>query len=356
MATAQLSGALPQPTVSDIVRSAAWYLWQVRVDGLAEFVPMSAESYRESSFLDQRIVRAVEGAAFVCNIAEFRSCFQNLSDNDNRFIFHISHVGSTLLSKILGTKPDLLSLREPVILRWMADIRRDLGRPESRYTLAGYEELLRIALGMLARPLDGMSSSVVKATSYASILAEDILTLQPQSSALGLYCRFESFAATVLKGSGGWMDMLHQAPVRLRRLNGIVGQPRWQLASMSAGEIVAANWLAEMVVLARAAQRHSGRFRLLDFDEFIAQPFEGAGRAAALLRLDWSEDDRQRLAASGVLGKYSKSSDAAYSAEDRRRENELVAQSHAAEIKKGKDWLHKAIEINELTSLVKPFI
>src|SRR5262245_23446235 len=46
------------------------------------------------------------------------------------FLFHISHVGSTLLSRLVGHHPKLFSLREPAILRTLADAHLALEHPQ----------------------------------------------------------------------------------------------------------------------------------------------------------------------------------------------------------------------------------
>ncbi|MEL7190174.1 MAG: hypothetical protein AAGK17_11525, partial [Pseudomonadota bacterium] len=43
--------------------------------------------------------------------------------DDARFIFHIGHVGSTLLARLLGEAPDTLALREPQLLRQFAELK-----------------------------------------------------------------------------------------------------------------------------------------------------------------------------------------------------------------------------------------
>lgn len=344
-----------EPDLQALCASAAWYVHHVRNDGVAEIVPMSLDSYRASSFLDHRIVRLDDKTVIFRNFSEFRNTFSATAANAGSFIFHISHVGSTLVSKILGVKPSVLALREPVMLRWLADLRRDIRLPESRCTSGGYEVHLRTALGFLARPLAPADRVVVKATSFANILAGDILSLQPCSNAIGLYCRFESFAATVLKGQGGWSDMLQQAPNRLRRLHEIVGRQPWLLAGMSPGEIVAVNWLAEMATLTSVARTFQGRFHMVDFDQFIEAPEANIKSVAGLLKLDWNDADDAEVERSGVLLKYSKSSDKKYSLDERRRDQGAVASLHKSEISRGRDWLNRAINENESLISVRPF-
>lgn len=343
------------PTLNDIQESARWHVHQVQIDGQAEIVPMTLESYRESSFLDHRIKRPEPLQAYTADFVELGKRLGDVAGYDTRYIFHISHVGSTLLSRVAGTLPGVLALREPLLLRWLADIRRDLRQPESRFTQAGYEVRLRTALGLLARPIEGADKVVVKATSYASSLATDIMTLQPKARATAIYCRFESFAATVLRGKGGWIDMLSQAPSRMHRLHERLGRQPWQLAYMSPGEIVALNWLTEMLALTDAAARFPDRFVWGDFDTFIADPLAEAGGFVRGLGLDWSEHDVAALRESGVLSRYSKHPDRAYDAREREKEKAEALARQAGEIRKGRAWLDRALSDNPQFARTAPF-
>lgn len=346
MATLATTPAVVPPTLVDIQASAEWLVYQVAIDGRAEIVPMTLDAYRESSFLDHRIKRPDLQTIYSVDFAELGRICGDPANHDTRFIFHISHVGSTLLSRVIGTLSDVLALREPLLLRWLADIRRNLRSPESRYSPAGYEARLRTVLGLLARPIDDADKVVVKATSYASNLAVDILTLQPLSRAAAIYCSFESFAATVLRGKGGWSDMLSQAPSRMQRLHELLGREPWQLAYMSPGEIVALNWLTEMLTLAEAANRFPDRFTWIDFDAFIADPIPAASEFARSLGLDWTDLDTASLQKSGVLTQYSKHPQRAYDADEREKEKADALARHGHEIVKGRVWLDRAMSDN----------
>lgn len=344
------------PTLKDIQGSARWLVYQVDINGRAEIVPMTLETYRETSFLDYRIKRPTPSQIYTADFAQLGKLFGDPAVHDTRYIFHISHVGSTLLSRVVGTLPNVLSLREPILLRWLSDIRRDLRLPESRFTSAGYEARLRTVLGLLARPIDEVGKVVVKATSFASNLAVDILTLQPLARATAIYCRFDSFAATVLRGQGGWSDMLSQAPSRMRRLHDMLGRQPWQLAYMSPGEIVALNWLTEMLALADAAARFPQRFKWVDFDAFILDPFGAAGGFVDALGLDWSVEDADELRNSGILSRYSKHPDRAYDAGEREKEKAEASARQGHEIRRGRAWLERALGDNPQFARIAPFV
>lgn len=347
--------ASPSLAGDEIKSSARWHVHQVSVTGTAEVVSMTNQSYAASSFLDHRIVLPEAAIAHNVKFSSLHQFFGDPAGNETRFLFHISHVGSTLLSKALGVAPECLCLREPILLRWLSDIRRDLHLPESRYNKAAYRQLLCTIVGLLARPLGEEKNVIVKATSYASNLADDILNCQPRSRAVGIYSRFEIFAANVLKGMGGWQDMLSQAPKRMQRLHSLLGRQPWQLAYLSPGEIVALNWLTEMTTLSLAESRHRDRFTWIEFDSFLSDSSKNMSGIARQLGLAWGKREDKRLAVSGIMETYSKGGGREYSAASRKIEIAALAEQNAAEIEKGRAWLDRALNDHQELRIVQPF-
>ena len=82
-------------------------------------VRLSRADYQNASFLDDRIARPGRDLAWH-QLA--RAVGEAGLGETCHFIFHIGHVGSTLLSRLLGKHPALFSLREPQILRTIAQI------------------------------------------------------------------------------------------------------------------------------------------------------------------------------------------------------------------------------------------
>lgn len=106
-----------QPTLRDALSdSPALFPFNMAPDGnTVQFVNLSEADYLDASFLDNRMLKPNVRYA---NIpwAELSAAAQNLPIHCD-FIFHISHAGSTLLSRLLGSHPACFSLREPAILR-----------------------------------------------------------------------------------------------------------------------------------------------------------------------------------------------------------------------------------------------
>ncbi len=97
----------------------------------ALLVQLSERAYRAASFLDDRILTPdVKGGwASLPSVLEAARAIGERKPL--HFIFHTGHVGSTLLSRLLDESGCVLSLREPLPLRTLADARDVLELPES---------------------------------------------------------------------------------------------------------------------------------------------------------------------------------------------------------------------------------
>src|SRR5215213_9145920 len=79
---------------------------------LIRLVRLDEAAYRAASFLDDRMMRpGIE--IRICSLDQAMIETAADSRNDARWIFHIGHVGSTLVARLLGELGEVLSIREP---------------------------------------------------------------------------------------------------------------------------------------------------------------------------------------------------------------------------------------------------
>ena len=340
-----------------MLRDAQYYVHDVSPALEATVCSMTAASFRASVFLDRRIVLP-EGAAIThMPIGAFCGKFPALAETATGYLFHISHVGSTLLSRLLGCKPTVLALREPALLRWMTAFKESLGCPECGVDAATYQTYLATSLGLLARPLITESVTadrvVIKPSSYHNILAEDILVQQPKARVVGLYSRLEAFTGTVLHG-GGWQDMQTHGPRRLKRLQNMLGSAPWRLTDLSPGEHIAMSWLAEMSTLQRASVTAGLRWRWLDFDAYLNDPAPHFAALCDGLNLAWTEADTTAVDRSGLREVYAKDSTIHYNAATRQARAADVRARHSDEFTKARRWLERAKADHPALSALAP--
>src|SRR3546814_2014122 len=127
--------------------------------------------YRAASFLDQRLLTDRVGR-------EWRAwnALPDLGAAAPRpdFIFHIGHVGSTLVSRLLAEVGDALPLREPMLLRALAQVAERIERPESRWSPELYRTRLAQAVSWLGRGFAPGQRAMVKASSVITAIADDL--------------------------------------------------------------------------------------------------------------------------------------------------------------------------------------
>jgi hypothetical protein len=90
------------PTAEEIARDATWLVQALDpAEGAARLVAMDRGSYRAASFLDDRFLQAPVDAQIV-PWTLIEEAVSGEMRSDARWIFHIGHVGSTLVSRLLG--------------------------------------------------------------------------------------------------------------------------------------------------------------------------------------------------------------------------------------------------------------
>ena len=154
-----------------------------RTDGV-RLVRLTAADYAAASFLDGRVLTPEMPTAAV-PWADVRAAAGRLPVRCH-FIFHISHVGSTLLSRLVGQHPAFLSLREPAILRLLAETTgaRPPECPWPRAEFGGPDPRLP---GAWSRTFEPGQTAVIKATSYVAEMADDLMDRVPTARSVFMF-------------------------------------------------------------------------------------------------------------------------------------------------------------------------
>ena len=246
------------------------------------------------------------------------------------FIFHIGHVGSTLMARLLGDRPGVFALREPAILRDLAE------RPD----LSGHLELI---LRLLSRTWRGDQRALVKATSFASGLGPALLAAAPDARALLMFSAPHIHMAGLLAGEGSRSDLMALAPHRRARLTarlGIAGTDLSGADSSSRGETAALAWACEILALADIAHAAPRRTAWLDFDHFLAEPQAVGASALRHLYGEATEAQVTALIASPHIRRYAKDPDQPFDPAFRAQVVEAALHSQATEVERGLAWLN----------------
>ena len=304
------------------------------------FVHLNQSDYERASFLDARILAPhtlthelpwpqVAAALDAAELAE--RC---------NFIFHIGHVGSTLLSRLVGAHRGVFSLREPLLLRTFSQVQCDpSGAPHWKGD--DFEARLTGALKLLSRTFDAGVLPVVKATSFVSELSASLLARPAAPQAILMFVTPQSYLATILGGPASREEAKVLTPNRLRRLHRRIGTDAWRAEHLSEGECLALGWACEMSALAAAHRAAGARAYLVDFDEFLADP-SALVRILRHLRMDATAAEVDAILSGPDMRRYSKAPEFAYDAALRHAVLSEARAMHAAEIRRGLIWLEEA--------------
>jgi hypothetical protein len=302
-------------------------------------VQLSEGAYRAASFLDDRILAPdVKGAW--ASLRSVRDAAQTLGERKPlHFIFHTGHVGSTLLSRLLDESGCVLSLREPLPLRTLADVRDTLELPESLLSRGDFDALEQALLTIWSRGYPATHSVVLKATSSACRIAAPLLERHERARAVYLNLAAEPYVASLLAGRNSAIDLRGHGPVRIRQLQARVAMPLPPLHALSLGEMAAMSWLAETWNQHDALTRLRTRIMTLDFDELLGDVAGAVARVAAHFQLPQDSRWLSGIGRSPVLTRYSKSPDFEYSPQVRSELLRQSRQDNAAQIAAGLRWL-----------------
>jgi hypothetical protein len=323
------------------------YMLDLPSDGVL-FLRLNRTDYERASFLDARL-HTPQVLSHVLPWPQVAAAIDAARLTERcGFIFHIGHVGSTLLSRLIGAHSRAFSLREPVILRTFAQLSGELEVRPQLLRKEDFDARLTGCLKLLSRTFETRQLPIIKATSFVSELATNLLSRASTPQAVMMFVSPESYIATILGGPNSRQEAKMLAPSRLLRLHRRIGAEAWQLASLSEGEVLALSWACEMSALAHAAHAGGRRVFPVDFDRFLSSPATLLSSVLRHFGIEAASDaetaNEVRAIVEGPdMRRYSKAPEHAYDAVLRRDVLNAARAAHGAEIRRGLAWLDRAV-------------
>ena len=321
------------PTVEEIARDAKWLAQALDpTQGLVRLVAMDRETYRAESFLDDRLMQQTVDAQVV-PWPDVEAAVSDELRTDARWIFHIGHVGSTLVSRLLGELPGVLAVREPRLLRDLA-----MSPPEVRHGYIGPVPKL------MSRTFADDELACVKATSFASEIAPELVP--PGERTLFMYARPRNYVASILAGENSVKEMHALAASRGERLSGRAISLR---APRSDADVAATAWACEMTSLEAAAGAMGDRHvAWADFDAMLADIQTELARIVAFFGFPADEQQLAAIASGPLMQRYSKALEYEYSPSLREQLIAGALQHHGCDIDAALAMLRGAAEKSPL--------
>jgi hypothetical protein len=295
---------------------------------------LSEADYRAASFLDQRLLTDRIGREWMSwSALPDLGPAAPLPD----FIFHIGHVGSTLMSRLLAEAAGVLPLREPMLLRTLAQVAERIERPESLWSPDLYRARLAQTIGWLGRGFAPGQRAMVKASSVITAIADDLTGADGR--ALFLAVPLPRYLETILAGEASMAGTLAQAPARMARLAGLLPDfpnALWQLPPVTR---VAMSWLCEMATAQRKLPPGDPRYLWVDFETMLADPAAALAAQIAHFGLPVDAARIETALAGPIMRQYSKAPEHGYSPDLRRELQAQAAADHAAAIAEAITWV-----------------
>ncbi|MFZ4688641.1 MAG: hypothetical protein ACOYLS_05340 [Polymorphobacter sp.] len=163
------------------------YLFAFEGDG-GIWLEMHRQAYRDSIFLDARIVPASETSTIV-PLANMPAPSPALPCG---WIFHIAHCGSTLLARALDRPSGGVVLREPFTLR-------QLGIEAATSRGGDWQQRLQLATALLGRRYDQAQMSIVKANVPVNFIIPDVLEVALGAPAIFLHHGLADYLGAILR-------------------------------------------------------------------------------------------------------------------------------------------------------------
>jgi hypothetical protein len=316
------------PSTADIGKDATWLAQALDPPaGMVRLIAMSSEAYRAASFLDDRMLQQPVDAHVVA-WPEVAAALSDANRNDARWIFHVGHVGSTLVSRMLGELPSVLAIREPRLLRDLAMCPAEVR--------AGYVGSIP---KLMSRTFSSGEFACVKATSLVSEIAAELVP--PRERALFMFATPRNYVASILAGENSVQELRMLGETRAERMAGRVGA----FPARNDADLAAAAWACEMTSLEAAADAMPDRsIAWADFDRMLDDMPAELARAATFFGFLADDAGLRAIAAGPLMGRYSKAPEHAYSPALR---GELIAEvlaTHGREIDDALALLGRAAE------------
>lgn len=251
------------------------------------------------------------------------------------WLFHTSFCCSTLLARVLHAPPHQVSLKEPLVLRRLGDMRFE-GVP--------VEAVLEPATRLLARPWHPGGAVLVKPTHAALNIASDLMASRPGSRAVVLTSTLDDFIVSNIKKTEETQRKIPQLVERAFRATTL--HARLPPAAFDPPDILAAavlQWAAQReVCLDLVDTAGPERVRVLDASELLADLPGVSVRAARWLGLPAPDGAiAERVAAVGHT--HAKAVERDYGPERRAAEADLLRASYGPAVDRALQWFERHV-------------
>ncbi len=311
---------------------------------LTKFLLVDENILEQSPFVDIRF-EPLSQAHFWVNTKELFALEggHNIPRPQPVYIFHHAFVCSTLLARCLNQIDAFFSLKEPWILRRLADFKR-----AHRQGLSGsqWQVMLCKYVMLLCRNYQSGQIPVIKVTNVANNLLVDVLRFMPSQRILYLYSDLESFLISNLKKTN---DTQQKMPGLAKELlsDGDFARkfPRMSNPSrLSFVQVCALIWLVNLYNFKEVVEQHaSSQVKTLDSNVLLNDMSTTLVSLARFFGHVPVPAEVQRMMDSQVVQTNAKDQSKQYGNEQRQFESKQIKSRYARELDSTAAWINPLI-------------
>lgn len=251
------------------------------------------------------------------------------------WLLHTSFCCSTLLARALHLPPSSVALKEPLILRRLADAHR-AGWPIAPFVSP--------TVSLLARPWHAEGRVVIKPTHVALNIAAELIEASSGSRALAVSTGLEAFLVSNLKKPLATQQKIPELAQRALEASGLGARlPADGMQPPDLWAVAALQWCAQRETLAAIRTRvGAARFRFIDADALVEDLQGRIAEASAWFGLHPTEA-RLRSRVEAVATVHAKSPAEVYDWSDRRREAAYLRGKHAEDLRRTMAWAERLV-------------
>lgn len=310
------------------------------------FQKFEDDGVSESTFLDNRAKGLTQEKAQISASVMYNSAKAMKKTQTINELFHISHVGSTLLAKVVQSLPNSISFREPTIFRDIVSKYYDFHAGANPFFAKEMPLLLASVYTMFRR---GSEEHIfIKQTSGNLILPFQISDKTKEqipnpTKGAYLYTSAKNFLSHACKSQGAIGDSVQSAPRRIGYFNRLCTFRKLELADLKPLEKVGLIWLTEMQKL-RARTSLAGHANAINFDACLRE--NGKESLVDALCVCFQLDDhRDALLGSAAWDSNSKN-DKPFEANERTDTLDKNYLAHKIDVEKALSWIREICNEN----------
>ncbi len=332
----------PAPGEPDLLASPALFPRQFDfARRVALLVRMTRETYRESTFLDDR-TKVADARAMTVPLAPLaqRLARDARRDPPVNHLFHTAFCGSTLLSRCLELPGTSFALKEPAPLHQLACIRRDQASGAASPVKVNqdlFDASLAIATTLLARTWSPGEIALIKPSDSCNNLIGPILSSSGQSRAVLLYSRIDDFVVAMLKNDARRNYVAGMLPRARVDLAGALDSV--ETDALTPPQAAAYVWLGQIRTYLQELRDHEGRSATLDAALIFTRPSAVIHAVAAQFRLNLSDRTVKKIVEGPVFNADSKDPTKAFDHGAYQAKRAQTKASLEPEIHEARDWL-----------------